>query len=149
MDAGLTGGSLIRQRAHYYYKMYPDNGVTAKVAAQQLGLDNEEPGLVEEPTMVVSTGPVRKTVSTQGKHTLPAAVAGAKSKQAWMMAGPYCRESTVRKAQKRTYNELRYTISRASVSAEGKAIDEEGVQIEPVGRSHPFVSAYFLLQFVL
>ena len=30
------------------------------------------------------------------------------------MAGPYCRESTVRKAQKRTYDKLGYTISRAS-----------------------------------
>ena len=128
------GGSLSRQRAQYYYKGYPGNGVTAKVAAQQLGLDDKEPGLVEEPTLVVSTGPVRKTVSTQGKHTLPAAVAGAKSKQAWMMAGPYCRESTVLKAQKRTYDELGYTISHMSVSAAGKAIDEKGVQIEPVGK---------------
>ena len=55
-------------------------------------------------------------------------------KQAWMMVGPYCRESTVCKSQKRTYDELGYTISRASVSATGKAIDEEGVQIEPVGK---------------
>ena len=133
-DAGLTGGSLIHQRAQYYYKGYPNNGVTAKVAAQQLGLDGEEPGLVEEPTLVVSTGPVRKTVSTQGKHTLPAAAAGAEYKQAWMMAGPYCRESTVRKAHKRTYDKLGHTISRAPVSAEGRAIDEEGVQIEPVGK---------------
>ena len=51
-----------------------------------------------------------------------------------MMAGPYCRELTVCKAQKRTYDELGYTISRASVSAAGKAIDEEGVQLEPVGK---------------
>ena len=35
-DAGLTGGSLSRQRAKYYYKGYPDNYVTAKVAAHQL-----------------------------------------------------------------------------------------------------------------
>ena len=35
-DAGLTGGSLSRQQAKYYYKGYPDNDVTAKVAAQQL-----------------------------------------------------------------------------------------------------------------
>ena len=103
--AGLTGGSLSRQRAQYYYKGYPDNGVTAKVADQQLGLD-KEPALVEEPALVVSTGLVQKTVSTQGKHTLPAASAGAEYKQAWMMTGPYCRESTVCKAQKRTYDKL-------------------------------------------
>ena len=105
-DAGLTGGSLIRQRAKYYYKGYPDNDVTSKVAAQQLGLDNDEPGLVEETTLVVRTGHVRKTVSTQGKDTLPAAAAGAEYKQAWMMAGPYFRELTVCKAQKRTYDKL-------------------------------------------
>ena len=35
-DAGLTGGSLSRQRDKYYYKGYPDNYVTAKVAVQQL-----------------------------------------------------------------------------------------------------------------
>ena len=52
------GGGLSRQRAEYYYKGYPDNGVTAKVSDQQLGLD-EDPGLVEEPALVVSTGPVR------------------------------------------------------------------------------------------
>ena len=51
-----------------------------------------------------------------------------------MMAGPYCRELTVRKAQKRTYNDLGYTISHVSVSAAGKAIDEEGAQLEPVGK---------------
>ena len=126
-------GGLSRQWAKYYYKGYPDNGVTDKVLDQQLGLD-EEPGLVEDPALVVSTGPVRKTVSTRIKHTLPAAAASAEYKQAWMMAGPYCRESTVCKAQKRTYDELRYTISRASVSAAGKAINEEGVQLEPVGK---------------
>ena len=104
------------------------------MAAQQLGLGDEEPGLVEEPTLVVSTGPLRKTVSTQGKHTLPAAAVGAEYKQAWMMTGPYFRESTVRKAQKRTYDELGYTISRASVRAAGKAIDEEDAQIEPLGK---------------
>ena len=103
------------------------------MAAQQLGLD-KDPGLVEEPALVVSTGPVRKTVSTQGKHTLPAAAAGAKYNQAWMMVGPYCRKSTVRKAQKCTYNELGYPVSRASMSAAGKAINEEGLQIEPVGK---------------
>ena len=103
------------------------------MAAQQLGLD-KDPGLVEEPALVVSMGPVRKTVSTQGKHTIPAAAAGSKYKQAWMMAGSYCCGSTVHKAQKRTYGELGYTISRASVSAAGKAIDEEGVQLEPVGK---------------
>ena len=92
------------------------------MAAQQLGLD-KDPGLVEEPALVVSTGPVRKTVSTQGKHTLPAAAAGAKYNQAWMMVGPYCRKSTVRKAQKCTYNELGYPVSRASMSAAGKAIN--------------------------
>ena len=81
-DAGLTGGSLSCQRDQYYYKGYPDNGVTAKVADQQIGLDDEEPGLVEDPTLVVSTGPVRKTVSTQGNNTLPAAPAGAENKQA-------------------------------------------------------------------
>ena len=102
--------------------------------AQKLGLDDEEPGLVEEPTLVVSTGPVWKRVSTQAKHTLPVAAAGAKYKQAWMMTGPYCRESTVRKEHKRTYDELGYTISHASVSAVVKAIDEEGVQLEPVGK---------------
>ena len=133
-DDGLTWGSLSRQRAEYYYKGYPNNGVTAKVADQQLGLDEEEPGLVEEPTLVVSTGMVWKTVSTKGKHTIPVAAAGAKYRQAWMMAGPYCRESTVRKAQKRKYDKLGYTISCASVSAAGKAIDEEGVQIEPLGK---------------
>ena len=36
--AGLTRGNLIRHQAKYYYKGYPDNDVTAKVAAQQLGL---------------------------------------------------------------------------------------------------------------
>ena len=35
-DTILTGGSLSRQRDEYYYKGYPDNDVTAKVAAQQL-----------------------------------------------------------------------------------------------------------------
>ena len=35
-DAGLARGSLSRQRAEYYYKGYPDNDVTAKVAAQQI-----------------------------------------------------------------------------------------------------------------
>ena len=100
---------------------------------QQLGLD-EELVLFEEPALVVSTGPVRKTVSTQIKHTLPAAAAGAEYKQAWMVAGTYCRESTVCKAQKRTYKELGYTLSHASVSAAGKAIDKEGVQLEPVGK---------------
>ena len=35
-DSGLTGGSPSRQRAKYYYKGYPNNDVTAKVAAQQL-----------------------------------------------------------------------------------------------------------------
>ena len=35
-DAVLTGGSLSRQRADYYYKGYPGNDVTAKVVAQQL-----------------------------------------------------------------------------------------------------------------
>ena len=35
-DAGLTGGSLSRQRAEYYYKGYPNNDVTDKVADQQL-----------------------------------------------------------------------------------------------------------------
>ena len=35
-DVGLTGGSLSRQRGKYYYKGYPDNYVTSKVAAQQL-----------------------------------------------------------------------------------------------------------------
>ena len=52
------------------------------MAAQQLGLDDEELGLVEEPTLVFITGPVRKTVSTQGNNTLPAAPAGAENKQA-------------------------------------------------------------------
>ena len=33
-DAGLTGGSLSRQRDKYYYKGYPDNGVTSKVVSQ-------------------------------------------------------------------------------------------------------------------
>ena len=82
----------------------------------------------------MSTGPVWKTVSTQAKHTLPAAAPGAEYKQAWKMAGPYCHESTVRKAQKRTYDNLGYTVSRASVRAADKVIDEEGVQIEPVGK---------------
>ena len=54
----------------------------------------------------MSTGPEQKTVSTQGKHTLPVVAAGAQYKQTWMMTGPYCRESTVRKAQRRTYDEL-------------------------------------------
>ena len=70
-DAGLTGEILRRQQADYYYKGYPDNGVTAKVEAQKLGLDYEEPGLVEEPTLVVSTGTVQKTVSTQSKMSAP------------------------------------------------------------------------------
>ena len=35
-DSGLTGGGLSCQRAKYYYKGYPDNDVTAKVAAHQL-----------------------------------------------------------------------------------------------------------------
>ena len=35
-DSGLTGGILSRQQDKYYYKGYPDNDVTAKVAAQQL-----------------------------------------------------------------------------------------------------------------
>ena len=35
-DASLTGGSLSRQRDEYYYKGYPDNYVTAKVATQRL-----------------------------------------------------------------------------------------------------------------
>ena len=70
-DAGLTGEILRRHRADYYYKGYPDNGVTAKVEAQKLGLDNEDPGLVEEPTLVVSTGTVRKTVSTRSKMLAP------------------------------------------------------------------------------
>ena len=104
------------------------------MAAQQLGLGDEEPGLVEEPTLVVSTGMVQKTVSTQGKHTLPTVAAGAEYKQAWMMAGPYYRESTVCKAHNCTYNELGYTISRADVSTAGKDINEEGLQIEPVGK---------------
>ena len=71
-------------------------------------------------------------VSTQGKHTLLAAAGGAEYKMAWMMTGPYCHKLTVRKAQKCTYDKLRYIISLASVSAAGKAINEEGVQIEPV-----------------
>ena len=35
-DSGLTGGSVSRQQAEYYYKGYPYNDVTAKVAAQKL-----------------------------------------------------------------------------------------------------------------
>ena len=35
-DAGLTGGSLSRQQAEYYYKGYPDNNVTGKFSAQKI-----------------------------------------------------------------------------------------------------------------
>ena len=35
-DSGLTGGSLSRQQAEYYYKGYPYNDAKAKVAAQQI-----------------------------------------------------------------------------------------------------------------